>query len=128
MANHLIPAKGITASSSLGDQYLPTYARLNTNIGNGAWCAGTQNDNQLLQIDLEWVYEITAVEIQGKHLMSKDSLNYAAVSTFKIDYSEHGVSYTSVTESSGVVKVGRVQYVGGTKGSNSSNYNKIYLC
>jgi len=105
LTNNLIPSKTITASSSLGDQYRPSYARLNSNIGYGAWCAGIQNDQQFLQIDLERVHVINGVKTQGKHLMSKDSLGYAAVSTFKIDYSDYGLTYRSVTASNGVVKV-----------------------
>lgn len=106
LENHLIPSKSITASSSLGDQYLPTNGRVGTYIGYGAWCAATQNDQQFLQIDLEWMYKVTGLSTQGKYLLSIDNLGSAAVSAFKLGYSEYGVSYTSVTDSNGAVKVG----------------------
>ncbi|KXJ28701.1 Lactadherin [Exaiptasia diaphana] len=105
MKSHRIPAESIAASSVLGDEYRPTNGRLGTNTGFGAWCAAIQNDQQFLLIDLGFVYKITGIATQGKYVLSADDLGFAGVQSYKVDYSQYGIHYSSVTDPNGTPKI-----------------------
>ena len=98
---HHIPAERITASTSLGTGYLPTFGRLGTNLGFGSWCASTHNDQQYLQIDLEKTYKIKGFATQGKHRLSSDGLGIAMVTSYKVVFSVDGVSWSSAKHPNG---------------------------
>ena len=51
MQSQRIPDNAITASSYMGRDYHPYYARLNSMKVSG-WCAETADENQYLVIDL----------------------------------------------------------------------------
>ena len=51
MQSQRIPDNAITASSFMGRDYHPYYARLNSMKVSG-WCAETADENQYLVIDL----------------------------------------------------------------------------
>ena len=57
----VIPDIQLTASSVLGHEYGAQYSRLNSRSGEGAWCAGSCDPSEYLQIDLGQVYLIFEV-------------------------------------------------------------------
>lgn len=89
----------MTASSQFGDNFQPSYGRLNGDRGNG-WCAKEANRNDdWLQIDLGKVIDVCAVATQG------DRNGNEWITDFKISYSSHGVSWTPYKGTDGTVVV-----------------------
>ncbi|XP_020631475.1 uncharacterized protein LOC110068439 [Orbicella faveolata] len=81
----------LTASSTLSDEWLPKYARLN---GPKAWC-GKPNDksdkDEYLQIDLGKVQMVTRVAVEGKE--------WDLVEGYYLWYSQDGKEWKAYSES-----------------------------
>ena len=56
-----IPDNQLTSSSEQGPGYGAQYSRLNSKSGEGAWCAGSCNLSDYLQIDLGLVHLLREV-------------------------------------------------------------------
>lgn len=88
----LVKNESITASSFLGNSYLPHHGRFNTIIGSGGWCALNNNPNtEYLQVDLEVRHTVKAVYTQG--LASGFLPASAQVLTYSLSYSDNGVNW-----------------------------------
>lgn len=61
MESGFIPDNQLTSSSNQGPEYGAQYSRLNLRLGAGAWCAGSCDSSEYLQIDLSQVYLIHEV-------------------------------------------------------------------
>ncbi len=61
MESGVITDNQLTSSSQQGPEYSAQYSRLNSQSGGGAWCAGSCDSSQYLQIDLGQVYLIFEV-------------------------------------------------------------------
>lgn len=92
----------ITASSALNQRSLPSNARLNTNLGYGAWCANHMDTSPHLQVDLRWLHEVRAISTQGQHYLYGDAwVQQYTVSYLKGLTNETWENYME----SGVIKV-----------------------
>lgn len=98
MYSELIPDERITASSWLSVKHLPFYGRLDTNIGQGAWCAAPSDAHPYLEIDLEIEHTITGIITQGKHRLSSDQLGDAWVTEFFLSFTTTRENWTFVTD------------------------------
>lgn len=93
-----IKSSQITASSSFivpNEDYSPTQGRLNNQPFNqagvtfkGAWCAGSNNEQQYIQIDFRGMRKVTKIASQGR----PGSSDY--VGGYSLSYSNDGVSFT----------------------------------
>ena len=61
MESGVIADNQLTSSSQQGPEYGAQYSRLNSQSGGGAWCAGSFDPSEYLQIDLGEVYLIFEV-------------------------------------------------------------------
>ena len=61
MESGVIADNQLTSSSQQGPEYGAQYSRLNLQSGGGAWCAGSCDPSEYLQIDLGQVYLIFEV-------------------------------------------------------------------
>ena len=101
----IIPNEAMSASSSLGTNYLPWMGRLGSKVGGGAWCAKNNDNAQYLQIDLGHVNQIHSLGIQGKEGVSRHpTVESAWVKSFTVSYSVDGMEWTN-HEKDGVLKV-----------------------
>ena len=96
MSDGRIPNSAISVSSQSslhpGDQ-----GRLNR-TGSSGWCAAVSDADQWFQVDLQDLYQITALSIQGL----ENSAQY--VIFFNITYSINGIKWVSLKQG-GVIKV-----------------------
>ncbi|XP_031575508.1 uncharacterized protein LOC116309071 [Actinia tenebrosa] len=110
----LVKNESITASSVLGDGYLPHHGRFNTIIGSGGWCALNNNPNtEYLQIDLEVRYTVKAVYTQG--LASGCLPASAQVLTYSLSYSDNGINWAHVMQGSDTKVLPKGSYFFGTE-------------
>ncbi|XP_057301129.1 uncharacterized protein LOC130635707 [Hydractinia symbiolongicarpus] len=89
--NKRVPDGAMTASSSVNKWHGPHQARLNlksSRKGVGAWCAGIQDKNQFLQVDLGIMKTVKKLDVQGR-----DSPYAKYVTKFNIEYSEDNISW-----------------------------------
>lgn len=101
----MIPNEAVSASSSLGTNYLPWMGRLGAKVGGGAWCTKNNDNAQYLQIDLGHVNQIRSFGIQGKEGVSRHpTVESAWVKDFTVSYSVDGMEWTD-HEQDGVSKV-----------------------
>jgi len=91
IANH-----SLKASSTLNKQHKPGYARLNTFIEGGAWCARETNTNQYIQMDLFELHKITNIIMQGKYSGVVEEQGW--VTRFSITYSNNGIAWSQHVE------------------------------
>ncbi|WKY15530.1 hypothetical protein Q1695_000762 [Nippostrongylus brasiliensis] len=81
----------ITSSSSFDQQSVgPQNARIRTELASGAWCPKPQihsNSYEFLQISLEKIYVVTAIETQGRY---GNGTGREYVSEYMIDYLRPG--------------------------------------
>lgn len=96
LENRNIPDSSITASSMNSATYSPTLGRLHHYYG---WIAGTSNQQQWFQVDLEGWTKVTRVSTQGRQNAAQ------WVTKYKLAYSYDGVFYEEYNEDSGQVKV-----------------------
>lgn len=92
-----VRASDITSSSIYivpNEDYSPTQARLNNQPFNqagvtfkGAWCAGSNNEQQYLQIDFRGTRKVTKIASQGR----PDSSDY--VRSYSLSYSNDGIKF-----------------------------------
>ena len=61
MESGVIADNQLTSSSQQSPEYGAHYSRLNSQSGEGAWCAGSCDSSEYLQIDLGKVYVIFEV-------------------------------------------------------------------
>ena len=66
MESGIITDNQLTSSSNQGPEYGAKYSRLNSRLGAGAWCAGSCDSSEFLQIDLGQVYLIYEVNCDVK--------------------------------------------------------------
>jgi len=92
-----IPASALTASTISGAGCAATFARLNLPAASGrtgSWCAGANNVNQWLQIDLGTPTTVTKVATQGRHDASQwitsYSLSHSLAGSFWVQYTLRG--------------------------------------
>ena len=101
----MIPNEAMSASSSLGTNYLPWIGRLGSKVRGGAWCAKNNDNTQYLQIDLGHVNQIHSLGIQGKEGVSRHpAMESAWVKSFTLSYGVDGMEWTDHKED-GVSKV-----------------------
>ena len=85
------------ASSTYSDYYLPSYARLHGDRGDG-WCALDDDPpNDWLQIDFGKIFEVCGVATQGT--------SYEWIIEFKLSFSFSGDNWESYKDTHGVVMV-----------------------
>ena len=66
MESGVIAHNQLTSSSQQGPEYGAQYSRLNSRSGGGAWCAGSCDSSEYLQIDLGKVYLIFEVSYNNR--------------------------------------------------------------
>ncbi|XP_031575396.1 uncharacterized protein LOC116308982 [Actinia tenebrosa] len=98
MEHGYIKNETISASSSLGPDYQPWFARLNTNILGGGWCAGANNSNQYLHVNFVEHYKVKILFLQGK-----SGSPSAWLTKFSVQYSLDGSAWTTYREQSNEV-------------------------
>ncbi|KAI8516916.1 hypothetical protein Bbelb_054970 [Branchiostoma belcheri] len=101
MASGHIPDNKITASSRyMDDHYASYHGRLYNRVtGMGAWTARIKNIGEWLEVDLREVNEVTGTVIQGQY----NSDHW--VTSYKLNYSGDGNSWTTYKDSDGSEKV-----------------------
>lgn len=98
MEDRSIPDSQITASSfktGINKSYKPAYGRLNNRPSGamgGAWCAGTSDSSQYLQIDLKKEMTVSGVATQGQ----LDEANW--VVQYSIQHSRDGSNWKDYKE------------------------------
>lgn len=68
MESGVIADNQLISSSEQGPEYGAQYSRLNSRTGAGAWCAGSCDSSQYLQIDLgqvHLIFEVSCKQIYG---------------------------------------------------------------
>ncbi|XP_048587674.1 lactadherin [Nematostella vectensis] len=96
-----IPDSHLTSPSSIDALHGPEHARLDTKVAGGGWCAVTCDPTAFLQIDLGKSWEITMVEVQGKHTTTG---HLSGVQSFTLSSSVDGAAWVPVQQD-GAVKV-----------------------
>lgn len=84
----------ITASSQWYETTAPRFARLNRDMGDGAWCPHGQvepSDTQYLQVDLGRLTFLTMVGTQGRY--AQNSVEFARA--YSLNYSRDGLQWRS---------------------------------
>lgn len=71
MESGIIIDNQLTSSSNQGPEYGAQYSRLNSRLGAGAWCVGSCDSSEFLQIDLGQVYLIHEVNWNVKLINCK---------------------------------------------------------
>ncbi|XP_035669067.1 uncharacterized protein LOC118411132 [Branchiostoma floridae] len=102
MESGAIPDSSINASSSHHDSYQPYHGRLNGVAGHGAWAPQTSVIGQWLQVDLGVLKRVTGTVIQGRHTTYHGE---QFVTSYKLQYSADGSSWTTYANSDGSDKV-----------------------
>ena len=97
MESGSIPDNDITASTVRNGNTAAKNGRLNYAVGP-SWCAGTDDGNSHLQIDLQTLHIICAVSTQGNSKANQ------WVKTYKLQLSTDGSTWTDYKEH-GQVKV-----------------------
>lgn len=96
----------LSASSEYNSGHSVLSGRLNVEYQAGAWCAGTHDDNQWLQVDLLSRHRITGVATQGR------TGKYGQwVTKYKLQYSDNGMNFQYYMEhgkTTHKVRLGRV--------------------
>ena len=98
MEDRSITDSQITASSFKTDRnksFKPAYGRLNNRPSGamgGAWCAGTSDKSQYLQVDLGKEMTLSGVATQGQI----DEANWVA--TYSIQHSKDGTNWKDYKE------------------------------
>lgn len=101
----MIPNEAMSASSSLGTNYLPWMGRMGSKVGGGAWCAKNNDNTQYMQIDLGHVNEIHSLGIHGKEGVSRHpTVESSWVKSFTLSHSVDGMDWTDHAQD-GVLKV-----------------------
>ena len=97
MEDRSITDSQITASSFKTESFRPAYGRLNNRPSGamgGAWCAGTSDKFQFLQIDLRKEMTLSGVATQGQideaNWVAKYSIQHSKDGTNWKDYKEFG--------------------------------------
>ena len=103
MDTNKIPDNRMTASSSYRMSELPHYGRLNETRQNGAWCPKSRNNSEYLQVDMGTVYDVCAVETQGR--AAADEWVTAYILRFSLD----GIIWNSYYENN-VEKVSKLDF------------------
>jgi hypothetical protein len=96
----MIKDDAITASGYLNPLSLPAMARLHSQRGLGAWCAGTTETTPFLQIDLFWLYRVRLIATQGRQ-----GNGSAWVEEFTLSYREDNKDWQNYTEEGSITKV-----------------------
>ena len=95
----IISDNQITATSYLGDIFLPAYGRLYDNRGDG-WCAFLPSaSNDWLQVDLGKTFLVCGVATQGD---AEYDLVISWVTAFKLSYSSAGNTWTTYKDENGI--------------------------
>ena len=96
----------LRASSEYNSWHSVLSGRLNVEYQAGAWCAGTHDDNQWLQVDLLSRHRITGVATQGR------TGSYGQwVTKYRLQYSDNGMNFQYYMEhgkTTHKVRLGRV--------------------
>lgn len=96
----------LSTSSEYNSRHSVLSGRLNVKYEAGAWCAGTHDDNQWLQVDLLSRHRITGVATQGR------AGNHGQwVTKYRLQYSDNGVNFQYYREhgqTTQKVRLGRV--------------------
>ena len=82
-----LPDSALSASTPPGAGYLPQFSRLNKIPASGkagAWCTGTNNGNEWLQVNFRRETTVTKVATQGRY----DSDNW--LTSYSLSYSVDG--------------------------------------
>ena len=111
MDTNKIPDNRMTASSSYQMAELPHYGRLNETRQNGAWCPKSKNSSVLqvdkgmeyLQVDMGMVYDVCAVETQGRAAAKE------WVTGYTLHFSLDGIIWNSYYENN-VEKVRKLDF------------------
>ena len=103
MDTNKIPDNRMTASSSYRKEELPHYGRLNEIRQNGAWCPKSTDTSGYLQVDMGIVYDVCAVETQGR--AAADEWVTAYILRFSLD----GIIWNSYYENN-VEKVSKLDF------------------
>ena len=103
MDTNKIPDNRMTASSSYRMEELPHYGRLNEIRQNGAWCPKSTDTSGYLQVDMGIVYDVCAVETQGR--AAADEWVTAYILRFSLD----GIIWNSYYENN-VQKVSKLDF------------------
>ena len=101
-----LPDSALSASSSASAHYYPQLSRLNKifKSGNyGAWCAGSNDGNQWLQVNFGRETTVTKVATQGRN----NGVNW--VRSYSLSYSTDGIHWAQHTLTNGHVKVTAVK-------------------
>ena len=101
MENGRIKNESLSASSSLNNNFLPSFARLHANILGGSWCSRIQNISQFFQLDLLEVHRVTEVHLQGLYDGPTD--NWAWVTKYQLSYNTDNLTWTVHNESGNIV-------------------------
>jgi len=96
----IIPDSFMRASTTHSDSYLPSYARLHGDRGDG-WCALYSDDtpNDWLQIDFGKIIKVCGVATQG------DINGNEWITEFKLSFSSSGDSWKNYRDTNGVMMV-----------------------
>ncbi|KAL9981343.1 hypothetical protein ACROYT_G010034 [Oculina patagonica] len=94
MESGVIADNQLTSSSQQGPEYSAQFSRLNSRTGAGAWCAGSCDSSEYLQIDLGQVHLIFELEVQSKH---DESESTNSVLSFYFEYRADGASWEYYT-------------------------------
>ncbi|KAJ7379101.1 hypothetical protein OS493_018900 [Desmophyllum pertusum] len=87
-----IANSSLNASSVLNKYHKPGYARLNTVIEGGAWCARETNTSQYFQVDLIEIHKLRNVILQGKYSGPAEEQGW--VTKFSVTYSNDGIMWS----------------------------------
>lgn len=96
MTSGKIANESLSASSYLSPDFFPWFARLDTKIAGGGWCAARNNISEFLQVDLKDQYNLTKIILQGRGV--EDVRDSAWVSKFSLEYSMDGIKWKKHTE------------------------------
>jgi hypothetical protein len=117
MTTGKIANESLSASSFLGPNFLPWFARLDTKIAGGGWCAVRNNINEFIQVNLKDQYSLTKLILQGRGV--ENVADNAWVSKFSLEYSINGIKWIKHTENG--TQVGRAT----TKPSYSLHVQRV---
>ncbi|KAL3885078.1 hypothetical protein ACJMK2_025183, partial [Sinanodonta woodiana] len=104
-----VPDEYLSASSEYNAHHAAKYGRINTayvkgsNIG--AWAAGFNRNNEFIQVQLNQLSLIQAIQTQGKNGTGDPSLSNQYVKSYYVSYRKNNTSWLYIMDSTGNKKL-----------------------
>ncbi|KAL3885095.1 hypothetical protein ACJMK2_025193 [Sinanodonta woodiana] len=99
----------LSASSEFNPQHAAKYGRINTTFVNGshigAWAAKEKKNNQFIEVQLNQLSLIQAIQTQGRNITGDNPANAQYVKSYRMYYHTNTMTWLSINNSTGNPKL-----------------------